>query len=233
MITQADLAPLFALDEWTSIVVLLVGGVIWLLNQLFGREKEVPKPPQRRVAQAGGRPAGQSPVDEIDRFLREIASRRQGAEQNAPEMEVLRPPTARRPAAQPRRAARPPQRQAQPLRPLAQAAPPPVAETARRPLVEAHLESQVAEHVREHLTADVAQHVRQHLGTAPGREAEAMPSVATGLGSLPEPAGVVSSARRSDASGLAALLRTGVGLRQAVVLTEIFGPPLSRRSRRR
>lgn len=238
MFDGKHLAPLFALDRWT-IIVFVVGIVIWFLNQLFGKEDKAPKPPRRRIPQAGGRPAGPSPADEIDRFLREIAGRRKEGREQAPEMEVLRPQTVQqrtvRPAPQPRRTVQPERSSGQPRsRPESKATPP--VEKPRRPLSESHLESQVAEHVFEHLTSDVSQSVQEHLGSSPTREKSAALAVSPGIGSSRKSlfggTGRAARSRGAAPESLTTLLSSGVGLRQAVVLTEIFGPPRSRRSLR-
>ena len=233
MFDGKHLAPLFALD-WVTTVIFGVGIVIWILNQLFGKEDKAPNPPRRRVPQAGGRPAGASPVDEIDRFLREIASRRKEGREQAPEMEVLRPQTVEkrtvRPVPQRRRAVQPERSSGQPRSRPESKATPPVAKP-RRPLSESHIETHVDDHVREHLTSDVSQHVREYLGVSPISEKSAAPAVSSESGprSLFEETGPAARSRGAAPESLATLLSSGVGLRQAVVLTEIFGPPRSRR----
>lgn len=238
MFDGKHLAPLFAL-EWVTIFIFGAGFVIWVLNQLFGKEDKAPNPPRRRVPQAGGRPAGTSPADEIDRFLREIAGRRKGGREQEPEMEVLRPQTVQqrtvRPAPQRRRTVLSERSSGQPRsRPESKATPP--VEKPRRPLSESHLESDIAEHVLEHLTSDVSLSVQEPLDSSPTREKSAAPAVSPGIGSSRKSLfeGIERAARSRGAApeSLTTLLRSGVGLRQAVVLTEIFGPPRSRRSLR-
>jgi hypothetical protein len=240
MLELSHITPLFALDDWLNVVFFVVVAVIWILGQLFGREHEAPPAPKRRIPQAGGRRPGTSPADEIDRFLREVASRRQQTQQPPPEVEVLRPQPARRPGGAATVQAQPPRPQErrweQPRHP---------ADTARPRTPPPKPATPVAVS-----TVDSSSEVRapEPLGRGPG-ELPHMPvasidasattmaapdaqPLAAGLGDLSQ-AGLASRRAAGGPEQLANLLSSGVGLRQAIVLTEVFGPPRARRPIRR
>lgn len=227
-------APVFAFDGW-NVVFFVVVAVIWILGHLFGQEKEAPRPQRRRAPQAGAGRPGRSPADEIDRFLREVANRRKQGHAGVPEVEVLRPQPARRQsgtAPSPGRRVpvsnrgREPSPAGTPVgSPRTSPSRPAADQSAIEPL------AQVREH--EPLGSDIAEHVRTHLGALGARrETIASPSthqVAAGLTDVSEVAAATARVQAGTPGSLANLLASGVGLRQAIVLTEVFGPPRARR----
>jgi hypothetical protein len=224
--------PLFAadIDELLGGIIPIVFFVIWIVSQILNRKSNefgAPRQPPARRPMAGADDALAGPPaeaqDEIERFLREVASRRQGQAPMQPE--VVRPaaPVVGQPRPRPQRRPKP-KRVVTPVEPR-RAMP----EQPDAPL--APVGSGVPEHVRDyiskpfptHITSaegittlqpTVAGHVAHHMGT-PGATAT------TGT------AGVVPTAPLD----LASLLASGHGLQQAIVLTEILGPPRAHRRR--
>jgi hypothetical protein len=201
------MALLAAIDfpDFKTVIGLVVAG-IWVVNHIFGNRKEgadTGKPAPRAVRPPRARRADQT---EIDEFLEEMLGPRTSPPPEAKPV-VLRP------------AGPPPLAQPLPTR----AEPLPSGSRGRRGQAGARRGSGEPRKPRpaqrpEQLAANMLQGVQQHM-----RAAESQPSAAV--------AGAVAGVRRPAPalSALTALLASQQDVRQAIVLAEILGPPISRR----
>jgi hypothetical protein len=215
----AGFDPLFADFEFKgviTIVVIVIAFVSWISNLISGKNKA-------QGGQARRQPRNPELASEIDAFLEEVGGGRQD-EQAAIELVSDEELHDRRGAAQRRRA-----RNEQARRQAAQEQ-----DHARQPGsgiagrvgpgsgdLGSNITSHVAEymeedhvdgHVAEHLTHSVNEGVGEHLGQFSG-------------GSAAREDAIEARDRTPDEHPIAALLRSPQGVRQAVILTEIFSRP--------
>ena len=198
-------------DVWAVIPVIML--VLYGIAQVFNREEKAKRP--RAQGQPARRAANVDPRDEVERFLREVASRRRGEE--AQDVEMVRPA---RPRAERPREARPRSRQvarqsANPARPTPPKPEPPID----------------VEVVPNELGAGVREHVRSHLGTSEhfgeGVERAVHEHFDHQLGTMAR-TDVRKDIRQADIF-TRDLLGSPDKLRQAIILSEILNDPVSLR----
>lgn len=191
--------------DWVGIVALAVGFVIWLISNLA---KANEAPGRRPGAPAGGGAANEPPrprpsTTEIDRFLEEINRRRQQQQQRRPgSLESTETAAPPPPPARPRVEDRPV--------PVPRSRPAPAPKQPQRPTVR---------------TAYTAPPPVQALPTV-------VPVSPAESAALLRPVRPLPGAPTSPQLKMARdLLASGQGLRTAIILNEIFGPPRSKRPR--
>ncbi len=238
---------LAAVNDWiVPLVTILLPVAVWVLNQVFGQLNQQ-RPGQPRPGRPQPPPAaGATPEDEVQEFLKRVRQRRQEVES----MEILRRPE--QPPAQPKTSAKTPQRERggksrgqrqtsrAPLQPSTPPTQPRSTRTeppARKPLG-ARLSEQVA---RDIDTSDVTERARQlsKLDQADEQmEARVQSHFNRKLGSLEATVSddqaaktkqdAVDDAAPCRAEQLLAQLSSPDGLRQAVLMREIFDRPTHR-----
>lgn len=190
-----------------TVAILIISFLGWLVN--LANEKA--KPPQAGPAGPRPRPREQKMRNEIDIFLREVGAGRKNEDEVAvevvPEDEIRR----RQPLADSRAS-------------LSDARESNLGEIGRPVLSD--LGSGVRDHLSEHQAERVEQLVRQDL--APRVE----PAVALGL-ARSAGAAAERGEGRLRRQNIVELLHDPVGVRQAILVSEILSPPLARRRRRR
>jgi hypothetical protein len=211
---------------WELWGVLIVGAAVWILGHLLrqGAEEENrrgpgrPPPPARRPDRPPGHPGRPpQPSTELDRFLQEVARRKQAVEQQRSREAAQKQQQQARRQVRPRpeTSDRPPRRRG------AEAVPEvlPVEPIRRPPSVERPLETRVP----------VAQPVRRVEAPPPvvaAEVAEVLPAASARV--------FPPTARQAPAPALqklAAMLRTRDDLQAAIMLREVLDRPISRRRR--
>ena len=230
-------SPLFGFDVGgcVSLIVPVVFGVIWVLNQIFKNVNKA-QPPAPRPGAAPRRPA--AAVDqEIEAFLRRAAQAKGGApppgQPAAPQrpMNAPRPATAQRPRASQspgRPAAPPPLPQAnQPVRRLARTDEQPHSHESIEEHVGRHINTQDVGERADHLVkADRAvNELDQHVHRALDHQIGHLVSGASSPNPTDTAATVAIAPASAAAAGILQVLSTPEQLRNAVILTEIFQRP--------
>ncbi|MBL9122622.1 MAG: hypothetical protein JNG90_03250 [Planctomycetaceae bacterium] len=232
-------APLLAAgNDWVvAVLTIALPAVIWVLNFAFGRlNQPAPRPPQpgRLPPQA---PDKVSPEDEVQEFLRRVRQRREDVDA----LEVLRPREALQPPARP--VERPAARPRQPRGTKASNRPPvrtPL--PATKPEPRKPLGSRIGEQVARDIdTSDVTERAGQltKLDQADEQmEARIQSTFNRKLGQLDATASATDSQggksadaateETSLAAQLLAQLANPAGVRQAVLMREIFDRPTHR-----
>lgn len=238
--------PLLAAgNDWVvALVTIVLPVIIWGLNQAFGQLNQKRPGQPRAGQQPPTTPAGQSPEDEVQEFLRRVRQRREEVES----MEILGRPKPQ-PANPPKAPAKSKQRERSgksreqrpvirtPLQPSTPSSSTKSDAGSRRPLG-SRLSEQVAKDID---TSDVTERARQlsKLDQADEQmEARIQSHFNRKLGSLESTASAEPESAKSDqaAEGAAASLaeqlltqiRNPEGLRQAVLMREIFDRPTHR-----
>jgi hypothetical protein len=197
-------------------VVLFAGGVLILLNIIRNREEIRRR--QTSPREAGDDPSSrrEPPATDLDRFLREVHRRRRTAqEEGAPRRESPPPVREPRPAPQPfSRMSAPP-----PRRPLRSEDRPP----SRRPSAPP-IQTEVIPLV---IPVDDPGPGTQRRLAAQGMPVEFPPSQAAPPSSPSTAATIRATSQRRAA--IVALLGNPQALRNAIILREIFDPPLCKR----
>jgi hypothetical protein len=189
-------------------IIPLIALAVWIITHLLKAGSEQQQK-QRRQQQQGGAAPARRPAGDIDRFLEEIQRRRKKPPaESAPPPPVVRETPSRpvKPPPMPRRVERPP---------VSRSRPPEIPRQPRQ-VVQPPVELVVLEEVKE-----VAQ--------APGiAEANVAPSErAAYKAPTVSPVKTPTEAART----LAEILRTRDGLKTAVLLQEVMGPPRCKRRR--
>ena len=193
---------------WHLWAVVIIAVVVWVLSNLLRGASEDQR---RKRDRPGGEREGRRPrvATDLDRFLDEARRRRVAGPEAKPPVARAVEVSEARPV--PRRPIRPP------------VAPPPpkviirdVVPAARPVLARPALSARLA------APAEPILEVIPVASTAAARRPEAPPAPAT---VVTRPQAVVPPALRQVVS----LLRSSQGLRTAVVLNQVFGPPLCRR----
>ncbi len=207
-------------------IVLVIGFLSWIIGLVS--KKQNPAPPVRPGARRPPRPGDPQVREEIEVFLRDAANRpaapRAGQPRPVERFRESRRPAASRPKAPTPTRSRRAQR---PQRPNLKQPPKPKPgeEIAHRHMAEPdRLGSGVREHVAEHLAEHIPEH---HLG----EEVDASVEAHLGTFSGAERTGQLQPAQRpSTAEAVHRLLRNPVGLREAIVVSEILQPPKCKRA---
>ena len=197
-----------AFDELLSALIPFVVVGIWLLSQVLKKANQPPQPGPRAQG-PGGPPAGggqvvwRTPKEEIERFLQDVRRRQQQPEPAAERVRTERAPADR---AQPR-----------------------VAAGAQRPKRRAMPEAEREEGAvgkESAVLGGAGQSIRS--GGVRISDAGVPPATAVRqqISGASAPAAAEGAAR---AAGLGALLGSRAGMRQAVLVSEIFSPPVSER----
>lgn len=221
--------PLLAADPGTyiTLIFVIIGFLGWIMNLTSNKNAPPPAAPARpRPPQPRAQARDERIQSEIDIFLQEVGGRKPARRAEPRERIVEEPPE-------------PPARRLV-ERPAPQPTPEPVRTTTLRREAVAKAEHRVGSGdlgttVREHVarymeTARIDQSVKQHLSTVIDR------AVQQHLGSL----GQEQAAQLAAAVDVAAkapegthpivgLLRDPKGLRNAVLISEVLGPPRGRR----
>lgn len=203
----------FDLGDLRGVIPLVIFG-IWIVNHIFGNKSEKPEPPRRsRPPRAPGQPRPEQ--REIDDFLAEVLGKKSGASPSAPAAEpvVLRPVNEQRSRVQPFKPANAPI-----ARPL-----------AARPAAKAP--SRAAAKPKPARSTIRPESLGSHMVTALNRYMDSAVEHATPT--APTIAATVQVRRQSlDVAIITQMLHSPSSMRQAIMLTEILGPPVSRRRRR-
>jgi cell division protein FtsN len=213
--------PILAADASTYITLIFVilGFLGWIMN--LTSNKNAPPPARPRQPDAGGRPPNRDEriQSEIDIFLQEVGGRKPKRPEPARERAVEQPapparrPVARRPVAEAPRTADPP-RLEPPARPAHRVGSGELGTGVREHLAR-QIELDRAELATKQPLSTVAERISQHhLGSLGQKEAAPAATV-------PE----VAAATLQAALPLHRLLRDPNGLRNAVLISEILGPP--------
>jgi hypothetical protein len=188
---------------------------VWILGSLMRGGMEERQRQQGRPNANNGpdraRPAPQRPANDLESFLREVHRRRQTAEPPPPEPERAESRPKPRPAPPPRRQPRP--------------APPPA---TRRP--------EPRRNVDEPVAVEVVRVQELPPAVLPVPPSAAFPAVAEvvvpfAAAPLAAPPPAPRPAVKRPPPALAGLLDSPAALRKAIILREIFDPPLCKRRR--
>lgn len=205
--------------QWEVLLVPLIAMAVWIIGSLMRGSIEEKKRNESRPASGNGgsptsRPSRQKQPNDLQQFLEEVQRRRQTSEQQPAEA----PPEPSRPGPEPIERRPKPRPAGQQKRQPRPSAPSPT----RRPRPRATNEPGVVDLVVVEET----------------RMVEAQPPLAIPVAgaivpmAVPPPAPVVSRDREKNLSpSLVALLRTREALRNAIILREIFDPPLCKRKK--
>jgi hypothetical protein len=230
--------PILLADaDWFGLLIAVVMGIVWVLNQVFGKAQ--PQAP-RRPNQPPVRPPqpNANVQQELENFLRRAAQQRAGQEPRAPQ-----PPAAPQ-AATPTRTLVAPRTEAfsQPLRR------PEAAELVDVEIIEdgeGPRGPSVGEHVKQRFetrpfgdrtpqltsvdSADeqMEQHLHQTFDRQLGRLGAASESASAGISSTDQ-AATASKQAVSASVAIAALLRDPRSARNAIILQEVLARPESR-----
>jgi hypothetical protein len=207
--------------NWAVWLILLIPVAVSILSLLF-KSKEEPKRDGRLRPPPTARPGGPTrpgrrPVSDIDQFLEEINRRRREAAERRRPTEPTAAPTP--PPIVERPAPPPPIPQREPLRPV----PVPPPRLPRRPERERPLPTRIRERPLQPEPVLVAEPVPPPPPPAP--PAPPAPAVPAVLGTY-----VVTRPPSPALTQLVTMLRSPQSLRTAILLREIFDPPVSRRA---
>jgi hypothetical protein len=221
------------MNNWQAWIVPVIALGVWILSHLLrGNEQDKKAPPRGR--QPGENPPGRAkePLTDLDRFLREVNRRRQNAEERRtgpaakPPIVLTAQPIVERPRPSVPKPARPA---------------PPQRRQAARP-VPAPSKSATPKFQPEPLTVLPADGKTEHAIPLPASEQTplAFPT-SSEIIRIATPAALATAAKMAPAIRQASttstpppfltLLSSAENLRTAIVLREIFDPPLSKRRR--
>jgi len=201
------------------IILLIAAGTFILLNLLRSREEARRQPPRARNSarrasdeSEGGR---QEPITDLDRFLREVHSRRSAA--------GAEPPAARPAPERPRKSS--------PL-PTGRVAPPPKRRSGRPEERSTTRRSNVSETPLEAIPVAIAVEVpvrAEPQPSTPNPYVVGFPG-ASPMPPAPSTAGpIAASMSRPGQGAFVGLLSSRQSLRDVMILREIFDPPLCKR----
>jgi hypothetical protein len=218
---------------YITLIFVILGFLGWIMNLTSNKNAPPPAAPARPRQPVQGRPQNRDEriQSEIDIFLQEVGGRKPRprtveAPPGAIEIEEPPPRPVRRPAERPVR--RP---VAEPVRTTAPAAPvvaPPRPEhrigssdlgTTIREQVARHIDTtRVDPSTKQHLSSVVERAVEHHLGTLGQKEAAQLAAAVEVAAKAPE-----------GLHPVVGLLRDPKGVRNAILISEVLGPPRGRR----
>ena len=218
---------------YITLIFVILGFLGWIMNLTSNKNAPPPAAPARPRQPVQGRPQNRDEriQSEIDIFLQEVGGRkpRPRTEQASPAAIEIEEPPPRRPVRRPPE--RPVRRMAEPIRPSG----PPPTEVPPRPEQGARsndlgttIREQVARHIettrvdhatKQQLSNVVERAVEHHLGTLVQKEAAQLAAAVEVAARTPE-----------GVHPVVGLLRDPKGVRNAVLISEILGPPRGRRS---
>ena len=224
---MADVSLLAAPDisTWITLIFVILGFLGWIMN-LAGSKNP---PPPARSGRAPGAPPRPQPRNrderiqsEIDIFLQEVGAKKRPSEPKpveADEPTRTRAPLRREPFARTTAEAE------APVAPVL-----PAAEPERQRLAPSQLGSAVREHVSQHLQgARLEQHVKQQLETVVERAVEHHIGARDRTDRQSAFGKDDSERAPTPEHSMIQTLRSPAGMRQAMILSEILGPPPSLR----
>jgi len=209
-----------------TLIFVIIGIVGWISNQVSQAQQGQKKRPGNRKRR------DQQVQQELDDFLREAGGER-GGQRRPPraepevlevdEIEVISKPKQRpRPQSQPRKLTQPsPTPQPERLSSFGSSSPLPSQLTLSAPLT---LGSGVTSHVQQHMQARVGNQVNEDLPHSVNQ------SVTEHLGAF-APVGRMGGEQSASVAALLDALYTPASIRTAIVMSEIFAAPVSRRKK--
>jgi hypothetical protein len=221
--------------NWSVWIVPIIALAVWIISYLL-RGNEPEKKPMQRVRQPGDDPQGRpkEPLTDLDRFLREVNRRRQNAEERrtgpvAKPPVVTAQPVEERPRPsmpKPARPAQPPRRQA------SRPAPTPPKKTTTQPAFKPEPLTVLPADDRTERALPLPASEQTPLAFPTSSEVVriATPAALATLAKLAPPVKQVDDAIVQ--TPLMSLLSSPKYLKYAIVMREIFEPPLCRRQRR-
>ncbi len=219
--------------QWQAWIVPVIALGVWILSHLLrGNEQDKKVPPQGR--QPGKGPGGRQkePLTDLDRFLREVNRRRQSAEERRTGPAASPPVITAQPVAE----------RTRPSTPKPPRTPPPRRQAANRPASPPPRRTSSQPFQAEPLTVLPPDDRPVHAVPLPASEQAplAFPTSSEVI-RIATPAALATLAKMAPPvkqigdptirSPLFTLLTTREGLQTAIVLREIFEPPLCRRRR--
>jgi hypothetical protein len=223
------------MNNWQAWIVPVIALGVWILSHLLrGSEQDKKAPPRERLP--GENPPGRAkePLTDLDRFLREVNRRRQNAEERRPGPAAKPSPvlTAQPVAERPRPSMPKPTRALPPRRQASRPAPAAPSKAATTSTFQP-----------EPLTVLPADSKPLHAISLPASEQTplAFPT-SSEIIRIATPAAMATAAKmapaikqassRSSPAPFLTLLSSAENVKAAMVLREIFDPPLCRRRRR-
>lgn len=210
--------------HWEVLIIPLIALGVWILGTIFRTEEEKARNRPRRPGEGGGR-SPQRRTTELDRFLEEARRRREVAERRQQPEPSPRPPEPRPQAARPPAPPRPPERR--PARTREAAPPQRPAPVARRQVEPAGAPQQPT---AAPVVAEAVVVVEPPVVITPSALLAPVP-VPPPAPRLPPPSAQRPRTLTPVAAQVQGMLRNPQNAAAAVVLSEIFGPPLCRRKR--
>lgn len=228
--------PILAADASTYITLIFVilGFLGWIMNLTSNKNAPPPAAPARPRQPQPGRAQNRDEriQSEIDVFLQEVGGKKARPRSEPPPrvVEVEEPPrrrvprraperTVRRPAAEPVRAPAPPPSRAEPApRTEHRVGSSDLGATVREQVSRYIETARVDQTTKQQLSSVIDRAVEHHLGTLGQREAAQLAAAVDVAANVP--AGV---------HPVVGLLRDPTGVRNAILVSEVLGPPRGRR----